>query len=189
MNMVDIMKKPGFVVRQQDPSEENLVPGLFRGFWVTFRNGWSVSVQFGRGNHCQRAMGSEHDDVQSGGYWTSPDAEIAIVDPGGNLFVPAGWEDAVKGHVTPEGVLALMNEVASYMGGVAVTTRAMMSTQGTAAGVGDRVESGPEFVERSSFVAPCPNQSCSHPYDEHFLTEGWRVACRACGDYCGEVSA
>ena len=80
------------------------------GFHITFENGWTVSVQFGRGNYCANRY---HDGV------TDPDpippsanAEVAAWDAKGDWY---RFEDGdtVRGYMTPAAVLAFMNEIAA----------------------------------------------------------------------------
>ena len=78
------------------------------GFQMTFRNGMTISVQFGAGNYCERQdyepkHSSNPSDMQAmfpemGLHIVeSPNAEIAIWDKNGTLF---GFEyDQVKGWV------------------------------------------------------------------------------------------
>ena len=47
-----------------------------KGFHMTFENGWTVSVQFGKNNY---ASNKQHTDE-------SPDAEIAAWDKDGNWY-------------------------------------------------------------------------------------------------------
>ena len=79
-----------------------------KGFHITFENGWTVSVQFGRGNYCENY---DHSDWQ-GPVPPSKDAEVAAWDFEGEWFV---FEDGntVKGNVTPFDLLVFMNMVAT----------------------------------------------------------------------------
>lgn len=73
-----------------------------RGFWMTYANGWTVSVQFGLGNYCENRDGTE---------MKSRDAEIAAWDRDGNWY--RFENDDVKGHVTPEEATEFMALIAS----------------------------------------------------------------------------
>lgn len=93
-----------------------------KGFHMCFANGWTVSVQFGPGSYCGNRDGEYIKPMNINGesYWpnnTSLDAEIAAWDRNGNWYVfedyGDGFEEKVKGWVTPDGVLAFMNEIAS----------------------------------------------------------------------------
>ena len=62
-----------------------------RGFHMTFENGFTLSVQFGPGNYCERRYPHDHDAPQKKREWTSKDAEIAIFTPTGNFYtLPCG---------------------------------------------------------------------------------------------------
>lgn len=83
-----------------------------RGFHMRFENGFAVSVQFGPGNYCQNYETS-FDKEREAGEKGSSDAECAVLTPAGNLIAMPGWDDTVKGRMTPNEILALMNEVAA----------------------------------------------------------------------------
>lgn len=80
-----------------------------KGFHVTFANGWTVSVQFGRGNYCDNydAVGSWGDPVPP-----SRTAEIAAWPSGGDMIVIDDG-DTVRGYVSPDELLAFMAEIAA----------------------------------------------------------------------------
>lgn len=98
-----------------------------RGFHVEFANGWTVSVQFGRHNYCDnrpsylaglpwadRHHGEDLLDAmrrveREAGEAGCPNAEIAVIDPAGSLIEMRGWDDTVKGYVTPDELLRVMN--------------------------------------------------------------------------------
>ena len=67
------------------------------GFQITFKNGYTVSVQFGKGNY------------SDGGETT---AEVAAWDQDGN-WVRLSDNDTVRGWCSPDEVLEIMNEVAN----------------------------------------------------------------------------
>jgi len=68
-----------------------------KGFWITFANGYTVSVQFDKPPHSR----------SDGGKTT---AEVAVIEPDGHTFVRLGRHDDVIGHVTPERLAELMFE-------------------------------------------------------------------------------
>ena len=73
------------------------------GFHITFENGWTVSVQWDRGNYCERS-----------GPWN---AQPAPNKPSKNAEV-ACWKgerksEDCRGWQTPAEVLAYINEVAA----------------------------------------------------------------------------
>jgi hypothetical protein len=86
------------------------------GFWITFDNGYTVSVQFGVYNYCrQYPHNDQPEDITK--LFTTPihskDAEIAVISPSGNLLKFWGDEnDEVKGWVTPSELLSVLNRVA-----------------------------------------------------------------------------
>lgn len=63
-------------------------PWRSRGFWLTFENGWTLSVQFGSGNYC-----ANRDTAFGDGEWqeANPTAEIAAWPDGGGMV---GWEES-----------------------------------------------------------------------------------------------
>lgn len=78
-----------------------------KGFQVTFANGWTVSVQFGYGNYCSnKEFGSFGEDAEP-----CRNAEIAAWDYNDNWY--DFGDDNVKGWVSPNDVLAFMNEIAA----------------------------------------------------------------------------
>lgn len=88
-----------------------------KGFHVTFENGWTVSVQFGRGNYCENyGFEGENPSDPSSAYRGpvphSRDAEVAAWSPDGAWF-PIAEDDDVIGNQTPAQVLAIMNKVAA----------------------------------------------------------------------------
>jgi hypothetical protein len=85
-----------------------------RGFRMTFKNGWSISVQWGPGNYISDRS-RDLDGPQKNELWPSVNAEIAIFQPDGEWHRPEGedWSDDVKGWVTPDEVLCYMNLIAS----------------------------------------------------------------------------
>jgi hypothetical protein len=83
-----------------------------KGFFITFENGYKVSVQFGAGNYCEygrNAKLSIHEDSPG-----SAEAETAIIGPDGKFVkrFPNDY-DEVQGYQTPAEVLATMNYAAS----------------------------------------------------------------------------
>lgn len=65
-----------------------------KGFHMKFANGWTVSVQFGRGNYCSnRELGEFGRDVPP-----SNTAEIAAWDKDGKWYKNEDWGDDVKGY-------------------------------------------------------------------------------------------
>lgn len=79
-----------------------------KGFHITFENGWTVSVQFGRGNYGGNYDYPEYD----GPVPPSSTAEVAAWDSANNWLEFDGG-NTVDGHRTPAQVLALMVEVSA----------------------------------------------------------------------------
>jgi hypothetical protein len=85
-----------------------------KGFHLTFKNGNTISVQFGAGNYCD----NYNDDIIESMNKTSCEsetAEVATWTAGGewNLkkFLPEATDD-VHGYMSADEVLDLMNKVA-----------------------------------------------------------------------------
>lgn len=79
-----------------------------RGFNVTFRNGYSVSVQFGPGNYADN-YNMDYDNPYAAGEKGSSTAECAVWGPVGGMIEYGEWGDTVGGHMTPVEVLELLN--------------------------------------------------------------------------------
>ena len=73
--------------------------GFSNGFHMTFENGWTISVQIGKGNYISDR---EHDGQ-------SVDAEIAAWDKNGEWYTFEDSQDQVLGWQTPDQVLFWMN--------------------------------------------------------------------------------
>lgn len=96
-----------------------------KGFSITFDNGWTISVQFGRGNYSDNYFGrqqvGESFPLMNArlGNQGSRNAECAVIDPAGDMvqlpsfmFDEGGYQDMVSNRSTPKQVLQLMNWVA-----------------------------------------------------------------------------
>jgi hypothetical protein len=84
-----------------------------KGFHLTFKNGWTASVQFGYGNYCEH-----YDLVDNIGKigsetlpWQSHDAEVARFPHDGELERLEDG-DTVAGHLDADQVLAFLNKTA-----------------------------------------------------------------------------
>lgn len=79
------------------------------GFRYKLASGYTVSVQFGGGNYCtnySQSIVTRHTKDAS-----SPNAEVAVIDPRGNLVM--GWphcadNDTVMGYLSPDQVLDVL---------------------------------------------------------------------------------
>ena len=69
------------------------------GIQITFKNGFTISIQFGFGNYCENKFTGRN---------SSKDAEIAIFDKDDNFYQIEGMSDDVVGYCN-------MNEVADYI--------------------------------------------------------------------------
>ncbi len=92
-------EQPGFSVRTDDRHSH--------GFHVTFANGYTVSVQFGKYSYC----GNRTFELEAEAPDHCVDAEVAAWGPDGKWLKMEG--DDVIGWQTPEQVLAIMNMVAA----------------------------------------------------------------------------
>ena len=70
-----------------------------KGFQLTFENGWTVSVQFGKHNYCENRESLSREVVKKG---ESQDAEIAAF-PEEGLWYDFG-SDTVKGYCSADEV-------------------------------------------------------------------------------------
>tara|TARA_Y100000296_G_C5112304_1_gene225819 strand:+ start:458 stop:766 length:309 start_codon:yes stop_codon:yes gene_type:complete len=79
-----------------------------KGYQMTFKNGYCVSVQFGPGNYCER-RGAGFDAVQTtannGEVWRSKTAEVAIFNPDGT------FDGDVQGWLNPDEVAEIITQV------------------------------------------------------------------------------
>ncbi len=81
-----------------------------KGFRIQFNNGFTLSVQWGPGNYCEK----QNEDMRAPDkveFWDSSDAEIAVIDETG-AFISLG-EDTVKGWVTADEVAEVIGIVQS----------------------------------------------------------------------------
>ena len=51
-----------------------------KGFRMTFGNGFSISVQWGVGNYCEKRDSCEWNEATKHDFWSSNSAEIAVFD-------------------------------------------------------------------------------------------------------------
>ena len=87
-----------------------------RGFHLSFSNGWTVSVQFGRYNYCENKNYRNDNEQPS---LECPDAEIAAVHESGKWFKFEGDEDndtSVKGYVSDGDVAKFIYKVSQLKG-------------------------------------------------------------------------
>jgi len=76
-----------------------------KGFQITFANGLTASVQFGRGYSCANYNIGSYNNAPP-----CPDAEIAAFwKDTGEWHHPEDWDDEVLGEQTPAQVLNFLN--------------------------------------------------------------------------------
>ena len=81
-----------------------------KGFHITFKNGYTVSVQFGPGNYCDNYRMMIGDDEEDAGKKGSSNAECAVWFGDGGLINHKYFDgDSVGGQMTPKQVLKLLN--------------------------------------------------------------------------------
>lgn len=82
-------------------------------FWIKFDNGYMISVFNDWGsysdNHFNTKLGKSFME-QKNIPVDSTNCEVAILY-NDNMVNPLGWDDKVKGHVTPNELLEIMNKV------------------------------------------------------------------------------
>jgi hypothetical protein len=79
----------------KDPSN----PKITKGFQMTFENGNTISVMFGKGNYCANKMEAKDHCAN---------AEVMIWDKDNNTIPIKGEE--VEGWCSPERIVELMNK-------------------------------------------------------------------------------
>ena len=85
-----------------------------KGFQITFENGWTISVQFGKGNYCERRSFDENAwQPEAIGIVQSANAECAVWDADGN-WLDMDECDQVVGWQTPDEVATLIARVAAF---------------------------------------------------------------------------
>lgn len=77
------------------------------GFWMTFENGYAISVQWGSANYCTNRSFDNPNKGMVGAARVSNTAEVAIMEPNGSFHKFEGG-DMCQGHCSPEEVYDLM---------------------------------------------------------------------------------
>ena len=57
-----------------------------KGFRMTFENGFSISVQWGVGNYCEKQDSGEWNEATKHDFWSSNSAEIAVFNKEGSMI-------------------------------------------------------------------------------------------------------
>ena len=63
-----------------------------KGFSMTFGNGFSISVQWGVGNYCEKRDSGEWNEATKHDFWSSNSAEIAVFGIDGEFISISGYE-------------------------------------------------------------------------------------------------
>lgn len=71
-----------------------------KGFQITFDNGYTVSVQFGPGNHCNNKWGPFTGPAAPDKQWaySCADAEVAIIRPDNSFVRITEWDSVIGGQ-------------------------------------------------------------------------------------------
>ena len=84
-----------------------------KGFGMTFKNGFTISVQWGTFNYCEKKnLGADIEEEIKTRRWESSNAEIAVFGKDAG-FVSLGKDDAVIGWVSPDNVAKCISIVQS----------------------------------------------------------------------------
>lgn len=81
-----------------------------KGFHMTFKNGWTASVQWGPGTYSEHHDTWDFDRPKNEPRWESTTAEVAAWPNGGSLIDLGGA--TVRGYLSADEVLAFLNEIA-----------------------------------------------------------------------------
>ena len=72
-----------------------------KGFQMTFGNGFSISVQWGVGNYCEKKDSGQWDEPTKHDYWDSNSAEIAVFGKDGEFITITNYPDVIAGWSDP----------------------------------------------------------------------------------------
>ena len=75
-----------------------------KGFRMTFGNGFSISVQWGVGNYCEKKESGQWDESTKYAEWDSNSAEIAVFDKDGEFITITNYPDVVAGWLSSDTV-------------------------------------------------------------------------------------
>mgnify|MGYP003646249794 FL=1 len=99
---------------KKDEMSESRINHGPKGFQMTFENGYTLSVQYGRGNYCERRndymVYDQNDSLEepSADKIISKDCEIAVWHDGKGGYVQLSEHDAVRGWVPIEDLPQIM---------------------------------------------------------------------------------
>ena len=73
---------------EQEMVKSKFTSGYNKGFRMTFENGYSISVQWGVGNYCEKQMNTNYEWNESTkhDFWSSNSAEIAVFNKEGSMI-------------------------------------------------------------------------------------------------------
>ena len=84
-----------------------------KGFGITFQNGFTISVQWGTFNYCEKKnLETDIGEEMKTNRWESKNAEIAIFNKD-NEMVSIGNHDEVIGWLSPDEVAKVISIVSS----------------------------------------------------------------------------
>ena len=84
-----------------------------KGFRMTFGNGFSISVQWGVGNYCEKKESGQWDESTKYAEWDSNSAEIAVFDKNGGYIIITNYPDVVAGWLSADTVAKCITIVQS----------------------------------------------------------------------------
>ncbi len=84
------------------------------GFHLSFKNGYTVSVMFGRMAYCSHRMKNANEIRDP---TASPDAEVAIFAPNGDMIRFNSTSEEVKGHCDPDEIAKIITWASSQTNG------------------------------------------------------------------------
>ena len=76
---------------EQEMVKSRFTSGYNKGFRMTFENGYSISVQWGVGNYCQRKEDGVYGESMKTEFWESNSAEIAVFNKEGSMIPITGY--------------------------------------------------------------------------------------------------
>ena len=83
-----------------------------KGFGMTFDNGFTISVQWGTGNYCEKKnLGADMEVEMKTPRWESKTAEIAVFNDEG--IIPVGDSDEIIGWCSADEVAKVIKIVSS----------------------------------------------------------------------------
>ena len=71
---------------EQEMVKSRFTSGYNKGFRMTFENGFSISVQWGVGNYCEKRDSGEWNEATKHDFWSSNSAEIAVFNKEGSMI-------------------------------------------------------------------------------------------------------